>query len=251
MTKNKIGLFIAGIVLFGIAITTVWIWFLGLSNSGELEKEVKRKERELKRYQAQGDKQTPPTREAFILLQKINEKLKMDLKELEKLMAQPSPELPEGTTIDGLVFREKLFTIDKDLHLLAEDKKVLIPQTLGFPEELPDTARVPLVIYQLLTINQVARLFIEEGSSKLSVIKPLELIEHKETAPDRLLFRELPIQIGVECSSETLMSALVRLRNSQQMWVVREVQIKSKDSETIQVNLIISSFYLERSHGQS
>lgn len=233
------------LVVVGLFLVTggglVWVGFFGKYNPNEIEKELVRKERELKRYQS--EQRIPPTPEAYAMLEKISEKLSSDLNALEKMTQRTRvAAASEGAVMDGLFFREQLFKIDKDLQMLASERGVVLPGTLGFSDELPDVKRVPLLIQQLLALQEIALALVESGAVSLSVIKPLELVEYKNPATNKSAFTELPVQVAAECDFSALVSALIRIRNNDQVLVVREVQIKTKEEGMLQVQLIASGF---------
>lgn len=235
-------MFLVFVIFLMGAAALVWFGFFGKHNPQEVEKELSRKERELKRYQ--GEQKAAPTPEAYAMLQKINEKLTSDLKQLEQMVQKTNFAVPEGTVTDGLFFREQLFKTDKDIHLLALDRQAALPEALGFSDELPDAKRVPLLLRQLLAIQEIVPAFIESGASALSLVKPLDPVEHKNQDTGQVTLVELPVQIGAECDFQTLLAALIRLRNSSQAIVVRELQVKTKEEETLQVQWVASGFFI-------
>ena len=221
----------------------IWGVFFGVQSPKELDKEIKQKERELKHYQI--DQKFYPSKEAYIVLEKINERLKNDLIRLQEVSQKTDFPIPEGATVDGLFFRERLFKIDKELHLLASEHGTVLPENLGFSDELPDVKRVRLMLHQLLVIRETSRAFIESGAETLSVIKPLQLSEYKDPETGEIIFIELPIQISTECSSQTLFKALVGLRNDSQIIIVRELHIKTKNEGMLQISLVVSGFFIK------
>ncbi len=233
---------LAGVVFLAIAGALVWFGFAGEHNPQEVEKELSRREREIRRYQ--GEQKTTPTPEAYAVLRKINEKLNSDLKQLEQMIQKTNLTVPEGTVTDGLFFREQLFKTGKDLHLLALDRETVLPETLGFSDELPDVKRVPLLLRQLLTIQETVTAFIESGTGALSLVKPLDPVEHKNQDTGQVTLVELPVQIAAECDFQTLLAVLIHLRNSSQAIVVRELQVKTKEEETLQVQMVASGFFI-------
>lgn len=243
MKKKSVS--VPGLLIFAffllIATGLIWTGFFGKYNPKEIENELSRKERELKRYQSgQAISLTP---EAYAVLEKISEKLSNDLESFEQIIQKTNSQIPEGTAMDGLFFREHLFKVSRELQLLASERGVVLPETLGFSDELPDVKRVPLLIHQLTGIQEVAASLIESGAARISVIKPLEIIEHKNPDAGEVVLMELPFQITAECHFQTLLTALIRLRNSPQVLVVREVQIQAKEEEPLQVQIITSAFF--------
>lgn len=233
---------LAGMVFLAIAGALVWFGFAGKHNPQEVEKELSRKEKEIKRYQ--GEQETTPTPEVYAVLQKINEKLNNDLKQLEQMVQKTDLTVPEGAVTDGLFFREQLFKTGKDIHLLASDHETTLPEMLGFSDELPDAKRVPLLLRQLLTIQETVTAFIESGAQALSLVKPLDSVEHKNQDAGQVTLVELPVQIAAECDFQTLLAVLIHLRNNSQAIVVRELQVKIKEEEILQVQMVVSGFFI-------
>ena len=229
-------------ILLVVAGGLVWLGFFRELSSQEIEQEINLKEKELKRYQK--EKKLPPSAEVYAFFEKIHEKLQADRSEFEKLTLQSHFKIPEDVTVDGLYFREQLFKIGKELQAMAQKHQTALPENLGFSDELPETQRVILLFHQLLVMREAVSALIESSAQSLSVIKPLDIVEHKNPAGGEILFIELPIQLTAECTFQGLLNALLKLRNNRQIVIVRELHIKkTKEEQPLLVNLVASGFF--------
>ncbi|MBI2871044.1 MAG: hypothetical protein HYY14_04960 [Candidatus Omnitrophica bacterium] len=147
--------------------------------------------------------------------------------------------LPEGTREPSLYFREQLYTVTKTLQQMAQESKSAIPENIGFSEALPESVQVPVLLRELDVTRRVAEILLTEGVSDISLIKPLERVEHKNEKGDVVL-RAIEIQVNFRSNVQSLVRVLHKIAASSPVLVARDMQSKELSSSVIETNLVVS-----------
>ncbi|MBN2097433.1 MAG: hypothetical protein JW714_03015 [Candidatus Omnitrophica bacterium] len=182
-----------------------------------------------------------PKREFVQILKNNLLKEQENYQALKKFIDPEKTYLPPETQEPGLYLIEQLHTTTKRLKRQASSLKINIPDNFGFSKEMSeDTANVELHLKELEMVDRIATLLMEEGVGEISLVKPLSPIEQRDQLTQELLFQELPIQLSFLCNSSVLVKLLYQFKNFSPALVVRDIVIRRRDGDFLQVEMVLS-----------
>lgn len=232
---------IAILICFGIYLFLVRpIWG---AKKGLLERELEEKSTLIKEYVSKEG--WPPSAEAYNLLARQKESLEGDAKALGELIDPPKVYLPESVLEPRLYFKERLYGVKKRLDDGARERGIELPPNLGFSEELPEPEMVPILLRRLETVGSLVTILIEKGATSIGLIKPLEPTQTLDPQTNQPIYKEMPLQLKLECPTATLVEFLYEVRKASPVLVVKELKIKSGQGESLEVEVLISEVAIE------
>lgn len=244
-TILKQGLLIIGIML-GLYIFVVNPFLR--EGSSILDEELERKISEIKRYITRTG--SLPSKESFDKLEKEKLVLEKRLRELIDFVDPEKMRFSKSNSEAGLYFIERLHSSIKGFSKQPGLKDVKLPENLGFGDGLPKEGMVELLLRQLETVELVVDILLKSEGIEFSTIKPLKSADYIESLSKDIFYTELPVQVSIKTDTKTLINLLVELKNKSPVVSVKEMHIKSSESDTssIEINLVLSTFEVKRGH---
>ena len=214
--------------------------------SSILDEELERKTADVNRFFLRTG--SMPSKKGFEKMEKEELEMKKSLQDLMNFVDPVKVRLSESSTEAGLYFIEKLHNSTRQFLDQADSKGIKLPENLGFDGSLPKDNFVDVLLRQLETVEGVMGILLESQRIEVSLIKPLKPIDYVESLSKETLYTELPVQISIKTDTETFMKLLVGVKNRSPVVSVKEVHIKSSESETgdIEVSLVLSTFKVAR-----
>ena len=214
--------------------------------SSILEEELERKTEDIKKYITRTG--SLPSKEGFDKLEKQNEAIDNELKELADFVDPEKKRISEANTEASLYFIEKIHASMKRFSNEAESSEIKIPENLGFGDGLPKDRMVDTLLRQLETVEFAVDVLLKSELIEFSAIKPLKSIDYIEPLSKEVFYTEIPVQISIRTDTETLVDFLLELKNQSPVVSVKEVHIKSSGMETgdIEASLVLSTFRVAR-----
>ncbi len=211
-----------------------------------LESEIKLTTRRLERYIPKQGLEGLPTKDA---LKSMEAYLKQDEKNYQKLKKFIDPQkdyLPEGTEEPGLYFTEQTHIISKRLKRQATAARIKIPENLGITSSaLPeDSKNMELLLKQLDLIDRIMSLLLEQEVNEVSLIKALDPVERRGADTEKLLFKELPIQLSFLCNSSSFVKILYQIKNFSPVLIIKDIIIKRTAEDALQIDILLSRLVL-------
>ena len=214
--------------------------------SSILDEELERKTSEIKRYITRTG--ALPSKESFGKLEKEKGSLEEGLQELVDFVDPEKVRISESSSEAGLYFIERLHSSMKKFSDKTASGKVNLPENLGFGGGLPKEGMVDTLLRQLETIELVIDILLEGERIEFSAIKPLKSIDYIEPLSKEIFYTELPVQILMKTDTRSLVNLLLELKNRSPILSVKEVHIRSSESDTgdIEASLVLSTFRVAR-----
>lgn len=163
------------------------------------------------------------------------------------LLLDTAPRPKQGTT--ALEFKEDLLKTQQLLSERAGLWNISIPSAIGFNEfeggNIPGPDQVPHLTLQLDSLKTLINLLIESRVGAIEEIKRLEVHDIAVT-PNETMYKVLPFELRFTANMETLRTFIYKTYSSAQFFVVRRVDVDSKDNGTILVTIQIDSIKLKR-----
>ena len=168
---------------------------------------------------------------------------------LETLTTAAPPQAAGGDP--QLYFQERVHEVQRTLERLAAARRLPVPESLGFPKELPPADAVPRLLVQLALIQDSAAAVFEQGVTALASLK----IEDPEPVSDgtdhrhEAFLTRLPIRAQMRSALPQLMKVLTALERLRPIVDVQGVSIqpvKAADasSDQLQIELILARYIL-------
>ena len=212
-----------------------------------LDDELERKTEEIKKYIVRTG--SLPSRDSFSKLNKDKDVLDGKLKELSDFVDPKKTRMSESTTEAGLYFIERLHeTIKRFSEKTEGSGKIDIPENLGFGDGLPKERTVGILLRQLEVVEMVVDELLESKRIEISAIKPLKSIDYVESLSKEVFYTEMPVQVTVKTDTETLIDLLLELKNQSPVISVKELNIKSDEAESgnMEASMVLSTFKVAR-----
>lgn len=237
-----------GVIAVGVIAA---LYFFALSpflkeGSSILEEELERKTGDIKKYITRTG--SLPSKDGFDKLEKQNEAIENELRELADFVDPEKKRISEASTEASLYFIERLHASMKRFSDEAASSGIKIPENLGFGDGLPKERMVDTLLRQLEAVEFVVDVLLKSELIEFSAIKPLKSIDYIEPLSKEVFYTEIPVQISIKTDTETLIDLLLELKNQSPVVSVKEVHIKSSDMETgdIEASLVLSTFRVAR-----
>ena len=245
--KEKI-LLKQGLILIGI-MAGLYIFVLSpflKEGSSILDEELERKTSEIKKYI--GRTGTLPSKDSFGKLEKEKELLEQKLQQLVDFVDPKKVRIPESDSEAGLYFIERLHSSIKKFSEEVTSKEARLPEDLGFGDGLPKESMVDVLLRQLETVELVIDILLKSENIEFSAVKPLKSIDYIEPLSREIFYTELPVQISIKTDTRALVNLLLELKNRSPVVSVKELHIRSGDSELgdIEASLVLSTFKIAR-----
>lgn len=238
-----------GLIIIGIL---AGVYLLVLSpflkeGSSIMDEELERKTAEINRYIARAG--ALPSKEGFEKLEREEKVSEAKLRQLVDFVDPEKIRIPDTGTEAGLFFIERLHSSIKRISDQHDAAKVKLPENLGFGGGLPKEDIVGVLLRQLETVELVLDILLKRGDVEFYAIKPLKSIEYRNSVTKDILYSELPVQISIKTSADTLINLLIGLKNATPVVSVKELHIKSgqADVRDIEASFVLSTFSIVRS----
>lgn len=237
-----------GLIVIGILAGLYVFLFSPFLKEGSsiLDEELERKTAEITRYIARTG--SLPSRDSFNKLEKEKLLLQEKFQELVEFVDPKETRISESNTEAGLYFIERLHSSMKKFSKEAASKDIKLPENLGFGDGLPKQSMVEILLRQLETVELVMDILLKSERIEFSAIKPLKAIDYIEPLSKEVLYTELPVQVSVRTDTVAFIGLLLELKNGSPVVSVKEVHIKSSDSDSgdIDISLVLSTFMVAR-----
>ena len=210
-----------------------------------LEEQIEDTALQLERYLPKEQAGFLPTQEVLAALQKALKREEQNYQNLKKVIDPSREYLPRGAQEAGLYFIEQLHIRTKRLRRQANTLKIKIPQALGFSEEMPaDRESVELLLAELDALESSATLLMEQGIKEISLLKPLRVQEQRDHQTQRVLYKELPIQLSFLCNFAVLVKVLYQLKNLSPTLAIKDIIVRKTEDSSLQVEMLLSRLAL-------
>lgn len=142
------------------------------------------------------------------------------------------PELPPAAFADPqLFFQQRLHEMTQALERLAAAQGMAVPQTLGFPKDLPPPEAVPRLLVQLQLLQEAAALVVEQGVAALLSLKIDDPQPFRPAADEAALLLQLPVRVRLTGTLPQLMKILAAIDRAAPLIDLKEVRIASAAAE--------------------
>ena len=227
----------AMVLLFVAAIRLFW-----RESTQVLDAELKQK---LHRAQAQMiDGTLPPSPETYAFLHRRSQQLREQYERLQRLVDPPGRASTEGAQDAGLYFREQVHTLQKRLERETAAKGVPITTNFGFPDDLPSSERVPLLLRQLALVDTATTTFVAEGASAIELLRAMDPVPLEDPKTREPFLWQLPLVVRARCRTATLVKSLYRLQQAAPFVTVADVNFKEAQpvEDGLQVELLLVTY---------
>lgn len=233
---------------FSIVVVAILVLYLVLvrpltkQSVNALQDEIELTTKRLERYLPKQEGKVLPTRNAVSALKKQLEQEQDNYQQLKRFIDPARDYLPEGTAEAGLYFTEKVHIVSKRLSRQANTLKIKIPETLGFSTEvLPEeTEDIELLLKGVDVVDRVMTLLMEEGVYEISLVKTTVPIEQRDQDTEKLVYKELPVQLSFLCTSPVLIKVLYQMKNFSPVLVVKDIIVKRTQGDFLQIDMLLS-----------
>jgi hypothetical protein len=223
------------------------LYFFGLKpflkdGGSILDEELERKTIEIKRYISRTG--SLPSKQGFDKLEQENLAMEDKLRQLTDFMDPEKIRVAESDSEAGLFFIEKLHSSIKKFSEEAGLKNITLPENLGFGDGLPKEDLVDTLLRQMEIVEMVLDVLLQNESVKFYSIKPLKSIDYIEPITKEIFYSEIPVQISIKTNTEGMADLLLRLKNSSPVISVKEIHVKSSESDRgdVDMSLVLSGF---------
>ncbi|MFH1459951.1 MAG: hypothetical protein ABIG64_06215 [Candidatus Omnitrophota bacterium] len=149
--------------------------------------------------------------------------------------------IDEPVSQTPLYFKQKLFEVQDSLQIKAEEKKLILPELIGFLEyqvSLPQQNQTGLLLQELVMVNEIINELLCGDVFAVNEIK----LTHESIvyAPDKNLkeqnsgitFEAIPVFLKIETTFESLRKFLQVISEKDNSYMLKKLDIKSKDNQT-------------------
>ncbi len=160
-------------------------------------------------------------------------------------LIDPAPTgLPDASSEEqGLYVVEQLHRVTTALRRQAGAAGTVLPEYLGFSEDLPAADQAHVRLRQVELLERVVGTFVKLGASQVLLVKPLDV---KTVVAGDVRHVELPLQVSLQCSSETLVRGLHELQAVGPLVVVCEIKVTRYSDDAVDVDVVASTVMVER-----
>ena len=180
----------------------------------------------------------------------VNNKLKETwgkVKETIKLLNTLSDDdtfrtINEDAIID---YKISLFNTDLMLREEASSHKMILPDSIGLPEEVEDDQSIEILFDQLSVISKLTRLTMKSGVQAINNIECYPPNNYILIEKENAIVTEYPIKINMVVSYKALINLLVNFNKQSTFFAVSEIEILKADKfnkDILYVHLVCSSF---------
>lgn len=142
------------------------------------------------------------------------------------------PALPPAALADPqLFFQQRLHEMTQALERLAAAQNMPVPQTLGFPKELPPPEAVPRLLVQLQLLQEAATLVVDQGVAALVSLKIDDPQPVRSAAGQEALLLQLPVRVRLTGTLPQLMKILAAVDRAAPLIDLNAVRIVSAGTE--------------------
>jgi len=247
MAKKKFDrslLIVFVILIVGFVIS--YFGFVGpyLSRRKEIKVEINQKTQELELFREE---------KGGVTSLELIESLKADQKDYQNKIASLKEyfgdfeiDLPPEVTQKGLFFTEKVYQSERRLREKAEDKKVILPATLGFDKGVPKEEEAERLLWELAAIEKVVETLIE---SRMDSLVSLDLKPIEKCSEAGLDYTCVPIEIKCQGNTRSLLNFVHSLSRANFPLIIEKMDVKEQSQtgkkEKIEVDLTIQGVYLQ------
>ncbi|MDA3800344.1 MAG: hypothetical protein PF692_14865 [Kiritimatiellae bacterium] len=180
----------------------------------------------------------------------INNKLKenwKNVKETIKLLNTLSDDdtfrtINEDAIID---YKISLFNTDLMLREEASSYKMILPDSIGLPEEVEDNQNIEILFDQLSVISKLTRLTMKSGVQAINNIECYPPNNYMLIEEENAIVTEYPIKINIVVSYKALINLLENFNKQSTFFAVSQIEILKADKfnkDVLYVHLVCASF---------
>jgi hypothetical protein len=142
------------------------------------------------------------------------------------------PPLPPAALADPqLFFQQRLHEMTQALERLAAAREMAVPQTLGFPKELPPPEVVPRLLVQLQLLQEAAALVVDQGVAALLSLKIDDPEPVRPPGAAEVLLTRLPVRVRLTCTLPQLLKIMAAADRAAPLMDFKEVRVASRSTE--------------------
>jgi hypothetical protein len=171
------------------------------------------------------------------------EKIKAAIKQLNNLSADDTfRSINEDAIID---YKISLFNTDLMLREEAAAYSMILPDSIGLPEEVEDDQNIEVLFDQLSIINKLTRLTMKSGVQEITSIECYPPKDYPLIEEENAIVTEFPIKINIAVSYKELINLLINFNKTGTFIAVSEIEILKADrfnKDILYVDLMCSSF---------
>jgi len=171
------------------------------------------------------------------------EKIKATIRQLNTLSADDTfRSINEDAIID---YKISLFNTDVMLREEASAYNMILPESIGLPQEVEENQNIEVLFDQLSVISKLTRLAMKSGVKEVISIECYPPKEHLLIEEENAVVTEFPIKINIVASYKELLNLLINFNNKGTFIAVSEIEILKADrfnKDILYVDLMCSSF---------
>ena len=144
-----------------------------------------------------------------------------------------------------LFFQQQMHEMTQALERLAAARSMTVPQTLGFPKELPPPEVVPRLLTQLQLLQEAATLAVDQGVATLVSLKIDDPQPVRPSGEEAVLLTRLPVRVRFTATLPQLMKILGAVDRVAPMIDLREVRIAAAgDEDLLDIDCVLARYQL-------
>jgi hypothetical protein len=177
------------------------------------------------------------------------EKIKSTIRQINTLSADDTfRSINEDAIID---YKISLFNTDIMLREEAASYNMILPESIGLPEEVEEKQNIEVLLDQLSVISRLTRLAMKSGVKEIVSIGCYPPKEYLLTEEENAIVTEYPININIIVSYKELLNLLINFNKKGTFTAVSEIEILKADKfnkDILYVDLVCSSFGFNERH---
>jgi hypothetical protein len=171
------------------------------------------------------------------------EKIKSTIKQINNLSGDDTfRSINEDAIID---YKISLFNTDLMLREEASAYKMILPDSIGLPEEVEDNQNIEVLFDQLSIISKLTRLTMKSGVREITSIDCYPPKDYPLIEEEKAIITEFPIKINIIVSYKELINLLINFNKKGTFIAISEIEILKADrfnKDILYVDLMCSSF---------
>ncbi len=177
------------------------------------------------------------------------DKIKSSIRQINTLSADDTfRSINEDAIID---YKISLFNTDIMLREEAASYNMILPESIGLPEEVEAKQNIEVLFDQLFVISKLTRLAMKSGIKEVVSIGCYPPKEHLLMKDENAIVTEYPIKINIITSYKELLNLLINFNKKGTFIAVSEIEILKADKfnkDILHVDLVCSSFNFNERH---
>ncbi|GEM_PF-2352268 len=224
------------------------IYFFGIINPyisrrKEISAEIEKKSGELELFRK--EKGGITSSELIESLEASQEDYRKKIAFLKEHLGKFDITLPAQVNQKGLFFKEKAYQSERRLREEAEAKKVILPVSLGFDQDVPKEKDAEILLWELAAMEKVVGALIASGMDNLVSVR---LNTPKEHIEGEIPYTSFPMEIRCQGETAALLEFLHSLTQATWPLVIEKMEIQKisqKNKEILDINLTIQGIQLK------